>query len=66
LEPRLAHALEVKKRMPGRNKTDHLDAKGFGGAVAQRIVAGSLDIAGTSAGFARLDANATGHPTTRQ
>ena len=29
LEPRLAHALEVKKRMPGRNKTDGLDAKGL-------------------------------------
>jgi len=29
LEPRLAHALEAKKRMPGRNKTDHLDAKGL-------------------------------------
>jgi transposase len=29
LEPRLAHALEVKKRMPGRHKTDHLDAKGL-------------------------------------
>lgn len=29
LEPRLAHALEVKKRMPGRNKTDALDAKGL-------------------------------------
>jgi transposase len=29
LEPRLAHALEVKKRMPGRNKTDQLDAKGL-------------------------------------
>ena len=29
LEPRLAHALEVKKRMPGRNKTDSLDAKGL-------------------------------------
>ena len=28
LEPRLAHALEGKKRMPGRNKTDSLDAKG--------------------------------------
>jgi hypothetical protein len=27
LNPRLAHALEAKKRMPGRNKTDHLDAK---------------------------------------
>ena len=25
LEPRLAHALEVKKRMPGRNKTDGLE-----------------------------------------
>jgi transposase len=29
LEPKLAHALEAKKRMPGRNKTDHLDAKGL-------------------------------------
>lgn len=29
LDPRLAHALEAKKRMPGRNKTDHLDAKGL-------------------------------------
>ncbi len=29
LEARLAHALEVKKRMPGRNKTDGLDAKGL-------------------------------------
>jgi transposase len=29
LEPRLAHALEAKKRMPGRNKTDHLDARGL-------------------------------------
>jgi transposase len=29
LEPRLAHALEAKKRMPGRHKTDHLDAKGL-------------------------------------
>ena len=29
LDARLAHALEVKKRMPGRNKTDHLDAKGL-------------------------------------
>lgn len=29
LEPRLAHAAEAKKRMPGRNKTDHLDAKGL-------------------------------------
>jgi len=29
LDPRLAHALEVKKRMPGRNKTDGLDAKGL-------------------------------------
>lgn len=29
LEPRLAHALEAKKRMPGRNKTDQLDAKGL-------------------------------------
>lgn len=29
LEPRLAHALEVKKRLPGRNKTDLLDAKGL-------------------------------------
>lgn len=28
-EPRLAHALEAKKRMPGRNKTDQLDAKGL-------------------------------------
>src|SRR5208283_3262899 len=29
LDPRLAHALEVKKRMPGRNKTDRLDARGL-------------------------------------
>src|ERR1700761_3769829 len=29
LDPRLAHALEVKKRLPGRNKTDSLDAKGL-------------------------------------
>ena len=29
LDPRLAHALDAKKRMPGRNKTDHLDAKGL-------------------------------------
>lgn len=29
LDPRLAHALEVRKRLPGRNKTDHLDAKGL-------------------------------------
>lgn len=29
LDPRLAHALEVKKRLPGRNKTDALDAKGL-------------------------------------
>ena len=29
LDPRLAHAVEVKKRMPGRNKTDNLDAKGL-------------------------------------
>lgn len=29
LDPRLAPALEVKKRMPGRNKTDGLDAKGL-------------------------------------
>jgi len=29
LEPHLAHALEVKKRMPGRNKTDTLDATGL-------------------------------------
>ena len=29
LDPRLAHALKAKKRMPGRNKTDHLDAKGL-------------------------------------
>jgi transposase len=29
LEPRPAHALEVKKRMPGRNKSDSFDAKGL-------------------------------------
>jgi transposase len=29
LDPRLAHALEVKKRIPGRNKTDRLDARGL-------------------------------------
>jgi transposase len=29
LDPRLAHALEVKKRMPGRQKTDGLDARGL-------------------------------------
>jgi transposase len=29
LDPRLAHALEVKKRMPGQQKTDKLDAKGL-------------------------------------
>ena len=29
LDPRLAHALEVKKRMPGRNKMDGLDARGW-------------------------------------
>jgi transposase len=29
LDPHLAHALEVKKRLPGRNKTDSLDAKGL-------------------------------------
>lgn len=29
LEPRFAHALEVKKRLPSRNKTDLLDAKGL-------------------------------------
>jgi transposase len=29
LDPHLAHALEVKKRLSGRNKTDHLDAKGL-------------------------------------
>ena len=29
LDPRLAHALEVKKRMPGRNKMDRLDARGL-------------------------------------
>jgi hypothetical protein len=29
LGPRLAHALEAKKRMPGRHKTDQLYAKGL-------------------------------------
>lgn len=29
LEPRLAHATEAKKRMPGRHKTDRLDAQGL-------------------------------------
>lgn len=29
LDPHLAHALEVKKRMPGHNKSDGLDAKGL-------------------------------------
>lgn len=29
LEPRLAHALEAKKRMPGRHKTDQFDAQGL-------------------------------------
>lgn len=29
LDPRLAHAPKAKKRMPGRNKADHLDAKGL-------------------------------------
>jgi transposase len=29
LEPRLAHATEAKKRMPGRHKTDHWDARGL-------------------------------------
>jgi hypothetical protein len=29
LDPRLAQALEAKKRMPGRNKTDQLDVKGL-------------------------------------
>jgi transposase len=29
LDPRLAHGLEAKERMPGRNKTDQLDAKGL-------------------------------------
>ena len=29
LDPHLAHATEAKKRMPGRNKTDPLDAKGL-------------------------------------
>jgi len=38
LDPRLAHALEAKKRMPGRNKTDHLDAKG----LARMLRNGSL------------------------
>jgi len=29
LDARLVHALEAKKRMPGRHKTDHLDAQGL-------------------------------------
>jgi hypothetical protein len=29
LDARLAHALEVKKRMPGRKKTDQSDAAGL-------------------------------------
>jgi transposase len=29
LEPRLAHATEARKHIPGRNKTDRLDAKGL-------------------------------------
>lgn len=66
LDPRLAHALEVKKRMPGRNKTDSTDAKGLAAAVAQRRPAGSLGSTGSTAGSSRLDAHAAFCTATRQ
>jgi hypothetical protein len=39
LEPRLGHALEAKKRMPGRNKDRLSGCEGLSADVAQRLVA---------------------------
>jgi hypothetical protein len=66
LDPRLAHALEAKKRMPGRNKTDQLDAKGLAADVAQRLVARGLGSAGEPVGSAGPDANSAINATARQ
>jgi len=54
-EPRLAHTFEAKKRMLGRDRTDHLDAKGF---QPFRKTASTSDVRGHSLAFPNLERSA--------